>query len=118
MTDAAEEIPCKCCSPDADFRQFKEWRAFDEWDTTNGRFGDARVDECVECGRLWLRYFVEYEMISRSGRWARGLIDPDTAGSITLENVTRYLDGLPHLIRGGSYFEKAEWSSEPVWWNM
>ncbi len=38
-----------------------------------------RIARCLHCDRLWLRYAVEYEGFSHSGRWARGLITADDA---------------------------------------
>ena len=86
-------------------------------DMTNGRFADVVINACVECGRLWLRYFVEYEAFTRSGRWARGIVDENTARTIQVEAATSFLESLPSYIRGGSYFGKAEVSAGRMHWN-
>src|SRR5260370_22838762 len=64
-------------------------------DRTNGRFADVTVNRCAACGRLWLRYQVEYEHISRSGRSAAGIVDEATASIITPEYAAQVLSRLP-----------------------
>ncbi len=73
-------------------------------DRTNGRFADVTVNRCAACGRLWLRYQVEYEHTSRSGRWAAGIVDEATATMITPEKAAQVLSSLPWQIYGGSWF--------------
>ena len=73
-------------------------------DRTNGRFADVTVSRCAACGHLWLRYQVEYEYMSRSGRWAEGIIDEATATGITPEKAAKVLSSLPWQIYGGSWF--------------
>ena len=67
-----------------------------------GRFADATLNRCRSCGRLWLRYLVEYEVFSRSGRWARGLISDEAAQTITPETAAPFLNGLDWYLYGGS----------------
>lgn len=76
-------------------------------DRTNGRFADVTVTRCAACRRLWLRYQVEYEHTSRSGRWAEGIVDEATATRITPENAAKVLSSLPWHIYGGSWFGHA-----------
>ena len=59
----------------------------------------------MHCQRLWLRYFVEYEAFSRSGRWARGLISEAEAEVIAPEDAPAHLERLPSYLYGGSYFD-------------
>src|SRR5258708_29031775 len=73
-------------------------------DRTNGRFADVTVNRCAACGRLWLRYQVEYEHTSRSGRWAEGIVDEAAATRITPEKAAQVLSSLPWQIYGGSLF--------------
>src|SRR5579872_34455 len=63
-------------------------------DDTEGRFAEVTLERCKTCRRLWLRYFVEYEAFSRSGRWARGLISEEDAASMTPEAAEPYLRSL------------------------
>ena len=109
-----KKADCACTRPQGR-AELKPWRDLD-WDTTDGRFADVTILECQNCGRLWLRYFVEYEAFSRSGRWAMGEIDPETAMIIRPEEASQYLAGLPYYIRGGSYFGKVEIASGYMRW--
>lgn len=108
---------CPCFSPDARYDQFREWRRL-ALDMTKGRFAEVTIAECVACGRLWLRYFTEHEAFTRTGRWARGLIDPETARSIRSEEATSFLANLPEYVRGGSYFGTAEVASGEIGWDV
>jgi len=80
---------------------FQLWR---DLGTDSERYGEAEIYECVKCGQLWVRYFVEYESFRASGRWAIGKIDRDAAEKIQVDEVTAFLENLPEYIRGGSYF--------------
>lgn len=94
---------CACQSTEFQSGLFHRWRSLDS-DLTNGRYADVDVNECVSCGQLWIRYFVEYEAFTNSGRWARGMIDEPTASIITPDAVPDFLAALPAYIYGGSYF--------------
>ena len=94
---------CRCMTPPFDYRDFEsESLGVDE---TNGRFGEVSVETCKACGAKWLRYFVEYEAFSRSGRWYRGLVSPDVLRGLKPERVPGVLSGLPWYFYGGSYFD-------------
>ena len=73
-------------------------------DETNGRCGEVTIQTCRACGSKWLRYFVEYESFSQSGRWYRGLVTPELVESLTPERAPDVLASLPWLFSGGSYF--------------
>ena len=73
-------------------------------DETSGRFGEVTLRRCTRCGRLWLRYFVEYEAFSESGRYYMGLISPHRARRMTAEEAVAYLDSLSWHLYGGSYY--------------
>ena len=73
-------------------------------DETNGRFGEVTLRRCRRCGRLWLRYFVEYEAFSESGRYYMGLISSRRARRLKAEEAVAYLDSLPWHLYGGSYY--------------
>jgi hypothetical protein len=76
-------------------------------DETNGRFARVAVERCRRCGRLWLRYAVEYEGFSESGRWYRGQIGADLARTVAAETALGVLAGLAWHVYGGSYFRTA-----------
>jgi hypothetical protein len=107
MTEAAKPPPhmtgCVCEQGGARFTEF-ESRDVGR-DETEGRFADVTLNRCRTCGRTWLRYLVEYEAFSRSGRWARGLIGEEAAQSITPQAAVDHLNGLEWYLYGGSYFD-------------
>ena len=74
-------------------------------DDTDGRFGEVSIETCRACGSKWLRYFVEREAFSRSGRWYRGLVPPDAIQSVRPEDAVELLCSLAWHFYGGSYFE-------------
>lgn len=73
-------------------------------DETNGRCGEVTVETCKTCGSVWLRYFVEYESFSESGRWYRGLVTRNLIQSLKPEEAPALLSSLPSYFYGGSYF--------------
>lgn len=75
-------------------------------DETSGRFAEVSLERCKACGRLWIRYYVEYEAFSQSGRWAAGLISEQDAATIKPEQVADYLAKLEWCIIGGSYYRR------------
>jgi hypothetical protein len=94
---------CACEQGTARFTQFESRNV--GCDETEGRFADVTLERCKTCRRLWLRYLVEYEAFSRSGRWARGLISEADAAAITPETAVAHLNGLQWYLYGGSYFD-------------
>jgi hypothetical protein len=73
-------------------------------DKTHGRFGEVSALQCRRCERYWIRYFVEYEHLSGSGRWYMGVIAPTEIENITPVNAVEYLESLDWHHFGGSYF--------------
>jgi len=74
-------------------------------DKTNGRFGQVSIETCKTCGSKWLRYFVEYEAYTASGRWYRGLMSQKLIKSLTPATAVKTIADLPWHFYGGSYFE-------------
>jgi hypothetical protein len=72
-------------------------------DKTSGRFADVTLLRCARCQRLWLRYAVEYEAFSRSGRWAAAPIDQTAAETMTPEVAAPFLDRRESLYTGDRY---------------
>jgi hypothetical protein len=85
-------------------------------DETEGRFADVDLVRCTRCRRLWLRYAVEYEAFTASGRWAKAVIDEPTAAKMTPEEAPGYIASAPFRIVGGSYFGTAKRGKGPVAW--
>lgn len=93
---------CHCMTPPFSFKDYdSQLLGVDE---TNGRFGEVSIETCKACGSRWLRYFVEYEAFSESGRWYRGQVTPEMVESLTPEQAPELLADLPWHFYGGSYF--------------
>jgi hypothetical protein len=93
---------CKCMTPPFHYLDYEtESIGVDE---TNGRFGEVTIETCRSCGSKWLRYFVEFESFSESGRWYRGLVSPEVIATITPETALEAINSLPWHFYGGSYF--------------
>lgn len=67
-------------------------------------YGEVSVYRCKRCGCYWLQYLIEYEYLSRAGRWFRGAITPQVAASVGPETAKKILEGLDWYYRGGSAF--------------
>jgi hypothetical protein len=76
-------------------------------DATNGRFADVSIETCIHCGRRWLKYAVEFEAFSRSGRWYRGVVTDQELKGMTPGKAVACLEGLDWFIFGGSYFSSS-----------
>ena len=74
-------------------------------DDTNGRFAEISRMECVHCGTIWLKYHVEFESYSYSGRWYCGEVTEEILQTLTPETVVAYLESLDEYFYGGSYFK-------------
>lgn len=73
-------------------------------DGTKGRCGEVTIEICKICRSVWLRYFVEYESFSESGRWYRGLVTMEMVRYLKPEQAPALLSSLPWYFYGGSYF--------------
>jgi hypothetical protein len=94
---------CLCFKPPLNYSDFDQ-RNLKGYDETDGRFGEVSIETCKHCGTKWLRYFVEYEAFTKSGRWYRGVVSDEVSEAVTLESAVSILEGLDWWIRGGSYF--------------
>ena len=93
---------CHCSEPPFNFQDYEVTDV--GVDETNGRFGEVTLHRCRKCGTLWLKYLIELEAFSNSGRWYRGQITPEQAKSLTPENAATILASLEWHFYGGSYF--------------
>jgi len=95
---------CKCLNLPIDYSNFYS-ENFVGIDETNGRFGEVTIQQCKSCNSFWIRYFVEYESFSKSGRWFTGIIKKENdIKEITPENSVEYIESLDWYFYGGSYF--------------
>jgi hypothetical protein len=76
-------------------------------DETDGRFADVELIRCGRCRRLWLRYYVEYEAFTGSGRWAETPIDEATAATMTAATAPEFIHAAEWHVFGGSYWGHA-----------
>jgi hypothetical protein len=87
-------------------------------DETDGRYAMVEIQACRDCGALWLRYSLEYEGFSRSGRWARAPISELEASEVTPELATAYLERDAYAY-GGSYFDGVSgWRTGRMHWGL
>jgi hypothetical protein len=93
--------PCACLTSGPRHPDIGEQRQIGV-DPTDGRYADVALLRCARCGRLWLRYHVEYEAFSGSGRWAVAPIAEDEAAMIRPETAAAYLDSQEWYVYGGS----------------
>jgi hypothetical protein len=93
---------CRCMTPAVDFGDFDSQAV--GIDETRGRHGEVSVETCKECGTRWLRYFVEYEAFSQSGRWYRAIVSADVLATLKPEDSVGVLEQVPWYFYGGSYF--------------
>jgi hypothetical protein len=93
---------CRCMTPPFSYLDYET--ATLGVDETNGRYGEVTVETCRACGSVWLRYFVEYEFYSESGRWYRGPVTTEMVEGIKPEQAPELLSSLPWYFYGGSYF--------------
>jgi hypothetical protein len=76
-------------------------------DETDGRFADVTLCRCPRCSRTWLRYQLEYEAFTASGRWCMAPIDATLAASVKPETAAGVIAEAEWHIFGGSYFGHA-----------
>lgn len=109
----AFETVCRCMTPPFNYQDFDSVTI--GVDKTYGRFGEVSLETCRACRRKWLRYFVEYESFSKSGRWYRGLVSEEIARTVSPEKAIAILQSLEWRFAGGSFFESTGFkSSDPV----
>ena len=108
---------CPCWHSGVSHRQFSHFRSVGV-DETEGRYAEVSVEECHECHLLWLRYAVEYEGFSKSGRWARGNIGRPDAATITPEQAADHLAAGDHAYGGSRYDGVSGWRTGPMHWGI
>ena len=96
---------CRCQTPPLFYGNYMV--CFIGTDMTDCRYGEVSIEKCIHCNSKWLKYFVEYEGFSKSGRWFMCLINNDDIDTITPENSVDYLDKADWYIYGGSYYESS-----------
>ncbi|MGD1318339.1 hypothetical protein [Chryseobacterium sp. 2R14A] len=98
-----QKLGCICEKPEFHHTDYRE--SLIGVDKTNGRYADVSLLQCKLCQRIWIKYLVEFESFSKSGRWYRGIISKKEANVMPPENAVEYLENVDWYIFGGSYFE-------------
>lgn len=82
------------------------------------RYAEIAIETCRTCGRPWLRYRIEDEFRSRSGRWWRVPVPPSERDGMTAANARAFLERQRWGFLGGSHFESSgrEWTGEIHVW--
>lgn len=76
-------------------------------DPSEGRYAEVSLQRCLRCERVWLVYQFEIEGLSHSGRWYRGLLQPEQVAAVRPQQAAALLASLPSCFVGGSYFESS-----------
>lgn len=106
MSESDKARMCACIVPETAYSPATAFeRVYLGVDEQRGRFAEVYLDRCKSCGRCWLHYFFEFEHLSRSGRWYRGLLCPEQAAAVTAANAAAILENLDWYFAGGSYFD-------------
>ena len=92
---------CACEDGSARFDRFESKPV--GCDAASGLFADVEIWRCRTCGRPWLRYSMEQEGFSGSGRWTRGLVTDAEADAVSAEAASDLLGRLTWRLEGGSY---------------
>jgi hypothetical protein len=74
-------------------------------DREHGTYAEVAIDTCKICGSYWLVYRFEYEHLTGSGRWYRGIVSKEIAETATPATAIETLEQLAWWLYGGSYFE-------------
>jgi hypothetical protein len=97
--DPTEAPSCGCLARPHDYLVHHADFGMDE------HFAEVSLLVCSECGQHWLRYHLEDEAFSGSGRWYLGAITAEQAAIVTAATARATLEALPWYWYGGSYFE-------------
>ncbi|MGC4041822.1 MAG: hypothetical protein QM710_13835 [Flavobacterium sp.] len=98
-------VGCICETPPLSYLNYIE--CYIGVDKTKGRFADVDINMCIHCRRKWIRYLVEFESFTKSGRWYSGIVNDDDIKNITPENSIEYIESLDWYLFGGSYFSSS-----------
>lgn len=102
ITEKVVVIDCVCEKLPPNYKNYNS--SYLGQDATNGRFADVIIEKCIHCKRNWIKYMVEFEAFSKSGRFYTGIITDNDVSKITPENAIAYIEKLDWYIYGGSYF--------------
>jgi len=96
---ANKPIRCKCHQPPFDYEDYERIEL--GYDRTHSEVSMAR---CKYCGTYWLKYLIEEEHYTSSGRWWRVVVPEAEKDSVTAANARTFIERQASGFYGGSYF--------------
>ncbi|HEY4373178.1 MAG TPA: hypothetical protein VGN52_14700 [Burkholderiales bacterium] len=97
---AAPHRPCVCAAPPFHYTDY------DSRDLgQDAHYATVELQRCKHCGRHWLKYLIEEEHITASGRWWRAAISADEAKGMRAEEARAHIERQPRCFAGGSGFD-------------
>lgn len=96
-------MSCHCSQPPFNHEDYRSTEL--GVDEASGMNGEVSLHECRSCGQLWLKYLVEWEWYSESGRWYRGAITKEQARGLTPGRAAELLGALESHFYGGSFYK-------------
>ncbi len=92
-------MKCLCETPPFNYQNYTElYGGYDK------QHGHVEVSQCKHCGTRWLKYLIEEEWITKSGRWWKVKLD---LPKIETEDARQYIEQQTSGFFGGSFFDHA-----------
>lgn len=60
---------------------------------------------CKQCGRIWLKYFIDEPHYARAGRWWHVAVTPEQRANLSADNARDFIQAQKEGFVGGSYFD-------------
>jgi hypothetical protein len=94
-------MKCHCETPPFNYQNYTElYGGYDK------KHGHISVSECKKCKTRWLKYLIEEEWQTSSGRWWRVKLDTSSI-SIEIEDARQFIEQQTEGFFGGSFFGHA-----------
>ena len=101
---------CKCETPPFYYADFHSAEL-----GVGSHYADVTIQTCKKCGKKWLKFLIEEEHYTKSGRWWRAPVEPEKLSSITAENAKQFIESLDWCFVGGSYYDgKIQIEKRPI----
>ena len=91
---------CKCEQPPFHYKDFETVYLGED-----DNFASVTIDRCRLCGQKWLKYLVEEEYYTKSGRWWRVPVGPDKVETLTANNAKAFIASSKWCFGGGSFYD-------------
>jgi hypothetical protein len=93
------QASCKCQLPPFYFGDYDTVECGDD-----PRGAEVSVSTCRRCGVVWLTYLIEEPHQSRSGRWWRVEVPPESRAQVSAASAKEFIERQPSGYAGGSFF--------------